>query len=88
MNELEQFVADLHSSSTLLTKGTATIMDKDVEAVEVKNLYGQHIVWGMFSVDNRKGKFVGKLANNANTEGVSYDSSQTTERTNFLSYSL
>ena len=72
MDELEQFVADRHSSSTLLSKGTAAVMERNVEAVEVKNLYGQHIVWGMFSVDNRKGKFVGKLANNANTEGVVY----------------
>lgn len=69
---LEQFVVGLHSSTTVLSKGIATIRDKDVSAVEVENLYKQKIVWGFFSVDNRKDKFVGKLANNANTEGVTY----------------
>lgn len=73
MTELDQFITDLHSSCAVLSRGKATIMNSTVDAVEVRNLYGQHIVWGMFSIDNRKGKFVGKLANNANTEGVIYE---------------
>lgn len=69
---LEQFIAGLHSSTTVLSKGIATIRNQDVSAVEVENLYKQKIVWGFFSVDNRKDKFIGKLANNANTECVTY----------------
>lgn len=70
--DLEEFKNNLHSSSSIVNNGMVMIMDHTVDAVEVRNLYGQHVVWGMFSVDNRKGKFVGKLANNANTEGVEY----------------
>lgn len=71
-NGLDQFIVSLHNSTTVLSKGIATIRDRDVSAVEIENLYKQKIVWGFFSVDNRKDKFVGKLANNANTEGVTY----------------
>lgn len=70
LNGLEQFISELHPSTALLSKGKATVMDHEVESVKVRNLYGQEIVWGMFSVD--KGKFKGKLANSASTEGVVY----------------
>ena len=45
-------------------------MDREVDAVLVRNLYGQKIVWGLFSVS--RGKFKGGLANSGNTEDVSY----------------
>ena len=72
-NELNDFVAALHPSSTLLSYGRATVMGHDVDAVLVRNVYGQELVWGFFNCD--KGKFKGKpLANSAATEGVSYTS--------------
>lgn len=70
MSPIEAFVASLHPTSSVINYGQATVMDRTVDAVLVTNLYGQEIVWGLFSVD--KGKFKGKLANNANTEGVEY----------------
>lgn len=72
MSELDSFIKGLHPSSDIISYGKATVMDRTVDAVMVYNLYNQKIVWGLFSVDNRKGKFVGKIANDANTEGVSY----------------
>jgi hypothetical protein len=56
----------------LLSKGVATVGDKTVEAVLVRNIYGQEIVWGMFGHD--RGKFKGFLANNASTQRVNYSS--------------
>ena len=70
MNTLEELINNLHFSSTLLSRGKAKVMDREMDAVLIRNLYGQEIVWGMFSVE--KGKFKGKLANNANTEEVTY----------------
>ena len=68
---LEEFVNNLHSSSQLLSKGKAVVMEHEVDAVLVKNLYGQEVVWGVFNVD--KGKFKGKrLTNDCATEKVSY----------------
>jgi hypothetical protein len=72
MSDVTTFVNGLHTSSKVLSYGKAALGDHVVDAVEVENLYGQHIVWGPFSIDNRKGKFIGKMANNANTEGVVY----------------
>lgn len=69
-DQLEIFVGNLHPSTKLLSRGNATVMDREVCAAKVRNLYGQEIVWGLFSVD--KGKFKGKLANSASTEGVTY----------------
>lgn len=69
--ELQKFVDNLHQSSTLISTGQAEVLGHVVDAVEVKNLYGQMIVWGMFNCV--KGKFKGKgLANNANTDDVRY----------------
>jgi hypothetical protein len=68
--ELEEFVKGLHPSTKLLSTGKAIVMGYTVDAVLIRNLYGQEIVWGMFSV--ARGKFKGKLANNANTEDVVY----------------
>lgn len=66
-----EFLRGLHPSTTVLSRGFATVLGNTVEAVEVRNLYGQHIVWGEFSCN--RGKFKGKLSNNAATEGVSYE---------------
>lgn len=68
--ELQKFVNELHPSTKLISVGKAVVMSKEVDAVEVENLYGQFIVWGMFSVN--RGKLKGALANDANTEGVDY----------------
>jgi hypothetical protein len=68
MSALKEFEANLHHTTKVLGYGTATVMEKTVDAIWVKNLYGQVIVWGMFSIE--RGKFKGKLANDANTEGV------------------
>lgn len=68
--ELEAFLGKLHKSSSLLSYGIAHVEGRDIPAVEISNLYGQKTVWGLFSVE--RGKFKGKLANNANTEGVTY----------------
>jgi hypothetical protein len=70
MSDIQKFVENLHPSSKVIGFGTAIVMDKECPAVEVTNLYGQTVVWGLFSVD--KGKFKGKLANNANTDSVIY----------------
>lgn len=68
---LGDFVQSLDHTTEILSFGKATVMEKDVDAVLVKNLYGQEIVWGHFSVS--RGKFKGNLANNANTEEVVYN---------------
>lgn len=70
LTELDEFVGRLHPSTTLLSRGKAVVMDREVDAVLVRNLYGQKIVWGLFSVS--RGKFKGGLANSGNTEDVSY----------------
>lgn len=71
MNEvLQKFVDNLHPSTELLSTGRAYCQGREVDAVVVRNLYGQEIIWGMFSCD--RGKFKGRLANNANTDGVTY----------------
>ena len=69
---LDEFVRSLHPSTTLISRGKATVLGHTVDAVLVRNLYGQEIVWGMFNCD--KGKFKGKrLANSAATEEVVYE---------------
>jgi hypothetical protein len=71
MNDLiNEFVKGLHSSSKVVGYGTVTVLGNTVDAVVVRNLYGQLIAWGGFSVE--RGKFKGKLANNANTEGADF----------------
>ena len=72
--DLKKFVDELHPSTKLLSIGKAFVMGNIVDAVEVKNIYNQIIVWGMFSVN--RGKFRGGLANNANTEYVEYTPEQ------------
>jgi hypothetical protein len=67
---LEAFMTNLHQSTQLLSQGKAVVLGHEVDAVLVRNLYGQEIVWGMFSVD--KGKFKGRLSNSAATEAVQY----------------
>lgn len=68
---LEKFIESIHPSTKLISIGIATVMGNTVDAVLVKNLYGQEIVWGIFNVD--KGKYKGnRLANNASVEGVTY----------------
>ena len=69
-DELEQFIINLHHTCKIINRGLATVMGNTVDAIEVKNLYNQHIVWGMFSTHREK--FKGKLANNANTDDVEY----------------
>ena len=71
-SKLDQFVDNLHPTSTLLSRGTATVMEKYiVPAVLVRNMYGQEVVWGQFNCE--RGKYKGKrLANNANTDEVEY----------------
>lgn len=73
--EMLNFAGGLHKSTKLLAVGkafTVDFPDNVVDAILTQNLYGQRIVWGKFSVDHRKNKsmFKGRLANNANTEGV------------------
>ena len=73
MDQLDEFVRDLHPSTTLLSRGVANVMGHDVPAVLTRNLYGQEIVWGVFNCD--RGKFKGKrLTNSAATEDVNYAS--------------
>jgi hypothetical protein len=69
--ELKAFKDNLHPSATFLSQGKATVLGRTVDAIMIRTLYGQEIVWGHFSVD--RGKLRGKLANNAATEGVDYD---------------
>ena len=69
---LDEFLSGLNPCSTLLSRGTATVLGREVPAALVRNLYGQEIVWGEFSC--HRGKFKGKLANNANTDEVVYAS--------------
>lgn len=70
--QVEEIQARLHHSSTLLSIGKAEVMGNVVDAYEVRNLYGQVLVWGMFNVD--RGKFKGnRLTNNAATECVKYE---------------
>lgn len=69
-DELKVFVDNLHPSAKLVSKGKATVLDREVDAVEIINLYGQRVVWGLFSVN--RGKFKGNLANSANTDDVVY----------------
>ena len=61
-----------HKTTTILSRGMATVLGRTVPAVETRNnIYGQTLVWGMFNVE--RGKFKGtRLSNNAATEGVSY----------------
>jgi hypothetical protein len=73
MSALEEFVSNLHSSTTLLERGFATVMENTIDAVLVRNLYGQEIVWGTFNVD--RGKYKGnRLTNSASTENVQFRS--------------
>lgn len=58
----------------VLSEGLAEVSGKTVPAIYTENLYGQRIVWGNFG--HSKGKFKGFLANNANTEGVNFKSSE------------
>ena len=67
---MEGFKSTLHKSTRLISEGVAQVMGNVVAAIEVQNLYGQRIVWGMFSVE--RGKWRGRLSNNAATEGVIY----------------
>ena len=69
--ELKAFIDTLHPSVSIISKGNATVMGHTVEAIETSNSYNQKIIWGPFSV--ARGKFKGKLANNANTEEVTYE---------------
>lgn len=50
--------------------GRATVLGHTVDAILVRNVYGQEIVWGMFGCN--RGKFKGTFSNNAATEGVVY----------------
>lgn len=69
--ELQNFKDNLHPSTTILCEGKAVVMGNVVDAILVRNLYGQEIVWGFFNCD--KGKFKGtKLSNDAATEGVAF----------------
>jgi hypothetical protein len=61
----------LHPSTEIISKGKAVVLDHTVDAILVRNLYGQEIVWGLFGCS--RGKFKGFLANNANTENVIYE---------------
>jgi len=70
MTLLDNFVKDLHSSATVLGYGRASVLEHDVPAILVRNVYGQELVWGEFSCN--RGKFKGLLSNNAQTEGVTY----------------
>jgi hypothetical protein len=68
---LDEFIANLHPSTKILSRGTATVMGNKVDSVLVRNLYGQEIVWGVFNVE--RGKYKGKkLTNSAATEEVVY----------------
>jgi hypothetical protein len=68
---LEDFANNLHLSTQLLSRGTAMVMGHEVEAVKVRNLYGQEVVWGEFNCN--RGKFKGnRITNDATTEGVEY----------------
>jgi len=68
--ELDSFINDLHHTCEVVSRGKAVVMGNTVDAAEIKNLYGQVIVWGLFSC--ARGKFKGNLANNANTDEVIY----------------
>lgn len=68
---MQNFIEGLHPSTIVLSHGFAIMLNNTVEAVEVRNLYGQQIVGGEFSCNC--GKFKGKLSNDAATEGVSYE---------------
>ncbi len=71
---LQQFVDGLKPCTTLLSVGKATVDGNVVDAVKVRNLYGQEIVWGKFN-RGKKHKYEGKrLTNDAATEGVEYES--------------
>ena len=71
MADHDELLRRLHSSTTVLSLGTATVLGHDVPAIFVRNLYGQELVFGQF--DTHKGKFKGKrVTNNAATEGVRY----------------
>lgn len=70
-SQVSAFAAGLHQTTTLISYGVAAVCGRNHDAVEVRNLYGQHIVWGKFNVE--RGKYRGKrLANNANTDEVVY----------------
>lgn len=68
---VQRLINGLHPSSTVLSIGIATVAGREHDAVLLRNLYKQEIVWGRFNVE--RGKYKGKkLANNANTDEVSY----------------
>jgi hypothetical protein len=72
----EEFVRDLNHSTKVLSIGTATLLDTEFPAVQVRNLYGQVIVWGPFGLERRKNgefkKWTGRVTNDAATEDVVY----------------
>lgn len=69
--KVDEFVRRLHPTTKLLSRGIAFVAEREHDAVQVRNLYGQEIVWGKFNVE--RGKYKGKrIANNANTDFVSY----------------
>lgn len=67
---LNDFKRDLNPSTMLISTGTATVLGHTVDAILVRNLYGQEIVWGEFGCN--RGKFKGGLSNNAATDEVTY----------------
>lgn len=68
---MEEFLNNLHPSTVVLSQGTATVLGNHMPAVLVRNVYGQELVWGHFST--HRGKFKGKLSQNATTEEVEYE---------------
>ena len=65
-----EFLRTLNPCTQVLSTGTAVVDGHSVPAVQVRNLYGQVIVWGKFG--RNRGKFKGTLSNDAATEEVSY----------------
>jgi hypothetical protein len=70
MDWVDEFIRSLNSCTEVLSTGRAVVLGQTVAAVEVRNLYGQRIVWGKFGCN--RGKFKGTLSNDASTEEVSY----------------
>ena len=66
----ELFLAGLHPSTRVLSQGVATVLGHTVDAVLVRNVYGQELVWGDFGTS--RGKFKGHRSQSATTEGVRY----------------
>jgi len=67
---LDDFRANLHPSTQVLSTGTAEVLGHTVDAIQTRNLYGQVIVWGYFGCN--RGKFKGGFSNDAATEDVNY----------------